>query len=88
MPNSSVLSEFVRRPHQSAPIEKAGADHYPCGAVAPSKDEGTDRDSYSADERIDEEYLVLVCTKIVGLCRDNDIYDHVKQQNPERKRVK
>ena len=87
MPNSSVFSEFVRRPHQSDPIEEAGADHYPCGAVTPSKDEGTDRDSYSSDQRVDEEYLLLMRPKIIGFRRDDDVYNHVKQQNPERKRV-
>lgn len=66
MPESPVLSEFVRRPHQSDPIEEAGADHYPQGAVAPSKDDGAYRDSYCADDRVDEEYLLLMRTKIIG----------------------
>ena len=78
MPNSSVLSEFERRPHQPAPVEEACADHDSRGAVAPSKDEGTDRDSDSADNRIDEEYLLLVCAEIIGFRRDHDIYYHIK----------
>ena len=88
MPESSVLTELVGRPHQSAPIEEAGADNYPGGAAPPSEDEGAYRDNYCTDDRIDEEYFLLMRPKIIGLGKDDDICQHVKQQDPERKRVK
>lgn len=82
VPKSSVLSKFVGRPQQSNPVEEAGTDHYPGGAVPPSKDESANRDRYGADERIDKEYLPFVRTKIIGFSKDDDICDHVKQQKP------
>src|ERR1700733_2843143 len=79
VPKPSVLLEFVRRPHESAQIDETAADHYSLGAVVPSKDEGAHRDSCCADKRINEEYLSLMCTKIIRLSKNDDIYDHVNE---------
>jgi len=72
MPESSVPSKLVRRPHQSAAIEDAGADHYPCGAVAPSKDQGAQCDSNGTDERVDEKHSCLYA-RTYGAIKPKDL---------------
>src|ERR1700691_1391688 len=55
--------------------------------MAPSKDDGAYRHSDCTHQRIDEKYLPLVRTKIIGFGRNDHICNHIDQQNPERKRI-
>jgi len=84
MPERSVFLEFIRRPDEAAEIENAAADNDPCSAVVAADDEGAQRNGHGSDERIEEKYFLLVCSQIIRLSKDNDIHDHVNQQNPER----
>ena len=83
MPEPAVLSKFVGRPEQAAEIEEAGADDDASGAVSPSENEGAYGHCDSAYQRIEQKHFLLVGAKIVGLGGDDDIHDHIKQQNSQ-----
>src|SRR6202166_5365685 len=85
MPQSPVFSKLVRCPQQPGPVKEAGADHDACSSVASPKDESAYCDRCRADQRIDEEYLLLMRTKIIGFSRDDDSRHHETQQNSKRK---
>ena len=82
MPEFPVFSEYVGCPHQSRPIEERSTYRDPHRAVSPSKDECEYRHGYRADNRIYEEYLLLMRAKIIGFGKNDDIHHHIKQQEP------
>lgn len=87
MPKSSILNKLAGCPQQSAEVQEGTTHDYPGGAVEPTKDNGGCGNDYCADCRIDEEHLLLVRAKIICLSENDDIYDHVEQQESEGKRV-
>ena len=88
MPKLPVFLKFVSRPNQSSQVEKTATPHNSGCAVVPSKDERACSHGGSADHGIDKEYLLLVCSQIVRFRNDNDIYNHIQQQNAERNWIK
>ena len=84
VPECSVFAKFVCCPSQAAEVEDAATEDDSRGAVAPAKDERAQRNSHRSDERIDEEYLLLMRTEVISFRKNYDIEDHVDHQKAER----
>src|SRR5215831_4831555 len=84
MPEASVFAKFICCPRQATEIQEATTENDSCGTVASPQDDGAHRNSHSSDERVEEQYLLLVCTEIIGLRKNDDIDDHVDHQNSQR----
>jgi hypothetical protein len=61
VPEVSIFSEFLCGPCQAQEIADTTADHNASGSIDPSKDQGANRHTDCANQRIDKKDLLLVC---------------------------
>src|SRR5215472_9981112 len=87
VPESSVLSKFVRGPNQAQYVSDTATHDDPSSSVVSAKDQSERRNTNCPDHRIHEKHLLLVRPQVKRLRKDNHICDHVHHQHRDRTRV-